>query len=286
MRHIFYTGFLLLALALPAGTGQPMPTPAPDVVLPDVVVPLPPTPPKPPPGTPTQLGAEVFYVIQSNAPAIVLGSPDGLVSVLEETGPIRLRGRFVEDPGKVQTKTFAAKQVYIVEAFSKGRCELLVVPGGAKTAANVIRRTLDVLGPGPAPVPPEPGPTPPGPEPPAPIPGGELRVLIVEESADRAKLPAAQQAVLFSPRVRDYLNTNCAVGPDGKTPEWRILDKDTDLSGESAIWQAVMKRPRQSLPWIVIGYGNTGYEGPLPATVDEMLKLLARYTPVKLRKAG
>jgi hypothetical protein len=126
-------------------------------------------------------------------------------------------------------------------------------------------------GPGPAPVPP------PDPPSPAPIPAAGLRVLIVEESAERTKLPASQQMVILGKQVRDYLNAKCVVGPDGKTREWRIWDKDTDTSGVEKLWQDVMKRPRAQVPWIVISTGTTGYEGPLPATPEEALKLLRKY---------
>lgn len=127
------------------------------------------------------------------------------------------------------------------------------------------------------PMPPPPGPDPPGPTPtPAPIPQAGFRVAIIEESADRATLPAKQLAILFSPRVRDYLNEKCAVGPSG-TKEWRIFDKDSPMSGESAIWQGVMQRPRRSVPWIVISNGTTGTEEPLPADEESALALLRKY---------
>lgn len=127
------------------------------------------------------------------------------------------------------------------------------------------------------PVPPAP-PVPPTPPPdPAPIPAAGLRVLIVYESAELAKLPAAQTNVLYAKSVRDYLNAKCPAGPDGKTKEWRIWDKDSDTAGESRLWQDAMRRPRKSVPWILISTGVGGYEGPLPATVDETLTLLRKY---------
>lgn len=124
------------------------------------------------------------------------------------------------------------------------------------------------------PVPPVP-PVPPDPPTPIPVPG--FRVLIVYESADLAKMPAAQQLILFSKAPRDLLNQKCVVGPDGKTKEWRIWDKDSDVTNEPKVWQDVFKRPRSQVPWVVISSGTTGYEGPLPANVADFTTLLGKY---------
>jgi hypothetical protein len=130
--------------------------------------------------------------------------------------------------------------------------------------------------PEPPPVPP--GPTPPGPNPPVPpAPAAGLRVLMVYESADVSALPAAQQAVLYSKSVRDYLRAKCASEPGG-WKAFRIYDKDVDLAAESAEWKALMARPRKQVPWVVIADGpKVLYEGALPASVDEALSLLKKY---------
>lgn len=130
----------------------------------------------------------------------------------------------------------------------------------------------------PGPTPPEPTPpepTPPGP--PAPIPDAGFRVLMVYETATVQKLPPEKSAVLYSKKVRDYLDAKCVMGPDGKTREYRIWDQDVDTAGANPVWQNAMKRARASAPWIVISDGKTGFEGPLPANVDEALKLLKKY---------
>ena len=102
-------------------------------------------------------------------------------------------------------------------------------------------------------------------------------MLIIEESAERNKLPPAQASILFSTEIRKYLNAKCPTGSDGKTKEWRIYDQNVDLSGEAKTWKDAMSRPRSSVPWVVISNGTTGYEGPLPANVDETLALLRKY---------
>lgn len=132
----------------------------------------------------------------------------------------------------------------------------------------------------PGPVPPgptPPGPTPPTPPGPAPIPTTGLRVLFVFESKDLTKYTPQQKSILYGDTVRSYLTAKCAKGPDGVTPEARFFDKDQNVANESKIWQEAMKRPRGSTPWILISTGTEGYEGPLPATVEETMTLLKRY---------
>jgi hypothetical protein len=130
--------------------------------------------------------------------------------------------------------------------------------------------------PTPTPGPPTPGPTPPTPTP-APIPAPGLHVLMVYESGELSKLPPAQLSVLYAKSIRDYLQAKCPVGPDGKTKEWRIWDQNTDASGDAPVWRDAMKRPRTSVPWIIVSNGTSGYEGPLPASIDEALKLLKQF---------
>lgn len=130
--------------------------------------------------------------------------------------------------------------------------------------------------PGPGPVPPDPGP---GPTPdPAPIPVQGFRVLIVYESADltdSAKMPATQVNALTSKTLHEYLDSKCVAGP--KVKEWRIWDKDENGANEAKHWQDAMKRPRKSLPWIIISDGKTGYEGPLPVDAQKIVDLLKKY---------
>jgi hypothetical protein len=141
--------------------------------------------------------------------------------------------------------------------------------GGAPAYCTVV-----VEGEAPKPIDPPPGPNPP----PGPAPVGPLRVLMIYESADLAKMPAAQQAVIYGRKVRDYLNAKCEKEADGKTRGWRIWDKDADASAEASHWQTAMKRSRASVPFIHILKGDSiAYEGPLPASADEALALLKKY---------
>lgn len=129
--------------------------------------------------------------------------------------------------------------------------------------------------PGPLPPGPQPpGPTPPGP---APIPATGLRVLFVFETKDLTKYSPQQKSILYGDTVRSYLQKKCAMGPDGSTVEARYFDQNQNVAHESKIWQDAMKRPRGQIPWILISTGSEGFEGPLPATVEETMTLLRRY---------
>lgn len=125
-------------------------------------------------------------------------------------------------------------------------------------------------GPPDPPKPPDPPAPPPGP---APIPAPGFRVLFVLETADLARLPAGQRTIFTAAAVRDYLNARCARDANG-WPGWRVWDQHVNASAEAAHWQAALARPRKGLPWLVVSDGKTGWEGPLPATVEETLALL------------
>lgn len=120
-------------------------------------------------------------------------------------------------------------------------------------------------------------PGPPPPPTPAPNPGPSKLMVLVVTPNDVSKVPAAQSAIFSSGVVRDYLNTHCLAGTDGKTSEYRVWNENVQIVGESDLWKTAMGRPRKSLPWIIVNYGTGLFEGPLPATVDDTLTLLKRY---------
>lgn len=151
---------------------------------------------------------------------------------------------------------------------------------GSTSGRVAYQKVLVKIGaaPQPPPVdPPAPDPKPPEPKPPEPTPQpGKLRVLIVEETADRGKMPPAQQEILFSLAIRTYIKTACSKHSDG-TPDFRLYDDDTDVGKDLPWLQSAMKEPRNSLPWIVLSNGSTGYSGPLPADEAATLELLKKY---------
>jgi len=113
-----------------------------------------------------------------------------------------------------------------------------------------------------------------------PIPANGLRVLIVEESAQRHTLSQGQRLIILGKEFRDFLEAKCVMGPDNRTKEYRIYDPEIAMNGESKIWQDVMKRPRASVPWIVISNGKNGFEGPLPTNLADAILLVNKYAGV------
>lgn len=177
--------------------------------------------------------------------------------------------------------------LYVWAAPGRYKVTLTAVDFGAKKIERA-RFTFTVEG-APAPVPPgpkPPGPTPPGPTPPAPVAG--LKVLIVEESADRPKLPSAQQALILGKPFRDLLDAKCTADPDTNSKKaWRILDKDQDAGALAKFYQDALSSAKgKAMPRIVIG-SDSGVvaDVPLPATYAEAAALVTAYGH-KLRKAG
>jgi hypothetical protein len=209
-------------------------------------------------------------------PATVAGKPGGWIVVPAEADGGAVRW-YLPDPGLTEVPLGSlfgddwAKQakgrVFTAEAAGRYRVVAYCAKGDVASPPAVC---TVVVGESPAP----PTPVPPGP---SPIAGDGLRVLIVYESAELAKLPPGQATVLVSPEVRGYLDTHCVKGPDGTTAEWRVWDQNVPTGAEAKLWQDAMARKRDRLPWLVVGNGRAGFEGPLPASVDETLKLLKLY---------
>lgn len=130
----------------------------------------------------------------------------------------------------------------------------------------------------PGPDPPGPKPPPEPPPPPAPIPVDGFRVLVVYESSET--MTPGQHSAVYGKTIRDYLDSRCAAGPGGRR-EWRVWDPDIDTRGEAKHWQDAMRRKRDRLPWIVVSTGKTGYEGPLPDTLEKTMDLIRKYAEGK-----
>jgi len=216
----YWSAQILAALLGAACGAAPADAPAP-IRLPSG--PVKPTPPAPSPDAAQKLTADLLFVVEADIPVLVLTSPNGLVSVTEDAGPVRIRGRFVDDPTKVHTRTYKGKQVFVVEAAATGRVELLVVPAGAKSAADVVRRTIDVdagQAPQPPPVPPDPKPDPK----PDPAKVDKVWVIVVEEAGAARTMEVAKalndpfwQTLKPKHDWRHYLSDNKASLDNGYT---------------------------------------------------------------------
>lgn len=231
-------------------------------------------PPAPAPDAPIKLSSDELDVIDSDVELFILQTKAGIVDISKPVaGPYTLRTRFAGGNGKLETKTFTGKFVYEIASKSTGSAELIIVPKGVQEQDKIVRRLID-SNTGSQP-PPAPKPTP-KPADEAPIKADGLHVLVVYESADLATYSASLQQSIYSKSVRDYLNSKCP--KVGGTAEWRMWDKDVDATAESQLWQDALKRAKgKQTPWIIVSNGKTGFEGPLPAGGDEMLKLLQKY---------
>lgn len=108
------------------------------------------------------------------------------------------------------------------------------------------------------------------------LPAKGLMVLVVEETADRAKLPSEQVTIFTSAAVREYLDQKCAKDADGH-PLWRFVDDDIEADTLPTPLRAAFEKQRAGLPWLGISNGRKGREGPLPENVEATLKLLKKY---------
>lgn len=130
--------------------------------------------------------------------------------------------------------------------------------------------------------PPEPGPPQPRPDDKPVV--GKLWVVIVKDGAHLTQLPSSQMQALLSTKIRDYCSTHCLAGTDGKTPEFKVYDKDTDVSQQSPAIQKAFKmavddmaKAGSTAPWLTVSNGKTGYSGPLPLTETAVIEKLKIY---------
>lgn len=246
----------------------------------------PPVPPQPP----TPIVPTIMLSAKSILPGegltiewtLPIGSSKEIALVLKKTGSEKIEDYFYtsgkngtkfNDLAKIGAGDYTWTFINWVYNTTTLTYDTIVLPGSQPVAFTIVGDP----GPRPPPIPPIP-PTPPVPPPsPAPIPEVGFRVLIVYESSELGKMPSAQQSIIFSTTVRSYLNSKCAIGTDGKTKEWKFWDKDSNTVNETKLWQTAFARPRTSIPWIIISNGTSGFEGPLPANIDETMTLLKKY---------
>ena len=132
------------------------------------------------------------------------GYPDGLVSVTKEAGPLRIRGKFIDGTGKVETKTFPGPHVFIVEATGTGRVSLVSTPFGLKDGKEIDRRIVDVNG-GTGPQPnPNPQPNPP------PDPSAKVVSFVVAE--DTSAAGQWRGDVLGNPKLASWYRATFGAG--------------------------------------------------------------------------
>ena len=261
---MFFRSLIALLVFSATGLGQ-------TIRLPVVTVETP--PPQPMPATSVlKLSSEVYYVVEADVPVMILASPDGIVNVGSDTGPLKLRGKFIDGKGKVETRTYKGKYVYYIDqnGTASGNVELFVFAVGEPDAAKVQRVKL-VVGESPTP----PGPSPPGPNPPGPVPVTSFHVVLVYESG--STLSAKQTGVLYSKAVADYLTSKTT--PEGGLSGWRRYDRNVNTDSEQAtmkaLWDAV-KPKVTAVPCLVVEVNGKADILPFPANEEEALAILKK----------
>lgn len=183
------------------------------------------------------------------------------------------------DEKNVLTVTAAPEGAHTVTVQSM-TTDFELVDGKIKKKVTEDRGVIEVIVgkvPGPKPPDPDPDPKPPEPKPDAPFPAPGLAVLVVFESATLSELPKSQRIALEAAEVRKYLKGKCHKDTGNPDGAFRFWDKDAEVDKESKMWQDAMAVKRDTLPWVVISTGKTGYSGPVPEDADKFLALLKKY---------
>lgn len=124
---------------------EPKPAPAP------APAPEPGPAPAPVVDPPTKVAFGQFYVVKSTVPLFLTTSPVGYVKILEEKGPMKLRGVFVGGTGEVETRTYTADDiVYTIELLKNvpagTKFEVLGFYEGLKDEKDILRERLITVG--------------------------------------------------------------------------------------------------------------------------------------------
>jgi hypothetical protein len=204
------------------------------------------------------LQADQWYVIESGTELITLTSPEGYVDIEASSGPIRVRGLFVDGANKIETRTYSSPFVYFVTAKASGKTELILIPHGVTSQADIVRQVLTVSGVGPRP----------GPEPePKPIPTVKnVSIAIVEDTMNRSPDMAITMNGLVA--WTEFVDAG---------NDWRAYDLTTgEARGKKAITD--LNGPSPGLVIYDKATGKMIHRGNMPATIGELKTLIGGLT--------
>jgi hypothetical protein len=211
------------------------------------------------------LAADQWYVVESVGEVIALQSPEGIVGYSSHTsGPIKVRGMFVDGTGKIETRTYSSPYVYFVTAKTSGKTELILIPIGVTAQAGHSAAGAD----------------------------GE-RHRAAAASRTRSPQPSQNQSqhrrrkrIARNRRRHNEPNAEMAITMNGLVGwtafvdsgnDWRAYDLTT---GEARGKKAITDLNGPS-PGIVIYDKATGqmiHRGDMPATIDELKTLIGGLT--------
>jgi hypothetical protein len=224
---------------------------------------LPSPPPERLPKFVSDLSEETWLVIESEDPIVVTSSPLGHVTVQPEEGPVKVRGKFADGTGKIETRVFSSKHLYFVNAIKQGKIEILIfTPQVVTEEKDIPRFPLNVMGIAPIP-PPGPGP---GPKPPDPV-SDAVFIAIVEDVLNRTP-----DAAIVMNAMAGWVD----LAKDGSS--FRSYHIETgEVNGKKAIQDAA----GLGLPAMVV-YDKPGGKVlraiPLPLTFDGVKRVISELT--------
>ena len=227
--------------------------------IPEEDLPVPVPRPKKGPVFVSNLSEETWLVIESPGPLMIFDFPEGLVEIDSDDGarPMKVKGKFADGTGKVETRTFTSKYLYFVNAVKSGEMEMLIIPEGAISKTQSQLHKIVVMGQGPKP-PPEPDPEP------MPVPTGNVVIAIVEDAQNRKP----DTAILLNAMAS--WNSLKDAGND-----WRLYDVATT---EPKGIQAVEDAKSSELPAMIIRDKETDKilrVIPLPKDFDSLKRILS-----------
>lgn len=212
-------------------------------------------------------------------PPVPIPTPDVPVAIAAQKAKLKL------SDGRTATFAFSESNGLLVCAAAVGLDEIL-----GYTLAPVGDPALPDP---PPPTPPTPNPIVPNPQPPAPSPPSpatNLRVLFLYDPLLLIGMPPGQQAILAAPELRSYLDKHCPLESGcasgmcplkaGKTPSYRFLPTNTDVSRLSPVWQETYRvAAGKTPPWLMATNeaGQTVIDQAWPKSVEETLKLLQQF---------
>ena len=227
---------------------------------------LPSPPPERIPKFVSDLSEETWLVIESEDPIVVTSSPLGHVTVQPEEGPVKVRGKFADGTGKIETRVFSSKYLYFVNAIKQGKIEILVfTPQVVTEEKDIPRFPLNVMGIAPIP-PPDPKPPDPDPKPPDPV-SDAVFIAIVEDVLNRTP-----DAAIVMNAMAGWVD----LAKDGSS--FRSYHIETgEVNGKKAIQDAA----GLGLPAMVV-YDKPGGKVlraiPLPLTFDGVKRVISELT--------
>lgn len=89
-----------------------------------------------------------YFIIERDSPAIVLGSPSGMLEVVytenKDGCPVKVKGKFAGGGGKSEDRVLKSKFIIELNPVKSGRCEVIIIPHGVTKETDIERKTVDV----------------------------------------------------------------------------------------------------------------------------------------------